>query len=93
MGPPENIENIFKATDGIQLMAQTNNPVTRLFCVCLSFLFYNAWQNKNKRETLLNFIMNVLESIFDFIARTVESYRDKLKINIPFWDRIVSSST
>lgn len=86
-----NIENVFKATDGIQLRAQTNNPTIRLFCVCLSFLFYNAWQSKNKRGTLLNFVMNALESIFDFIARTVEFYRDKLKLNLPFWDRIVSS--
>ena len=86
-----NIENIFKATDGIKLSPQTNNPVTRLFCVCLSFLFYNAWQNKNKRGTLLNFVMNALESIFDLIARTVGFYRDKLKLNLPFWDRIVSS--
>jgi len=87
-----NIENVFKATDGIQLRVQTNNPTTRMFCVCLSFLFYDAWQNKNKRGTLLNFIMNALESIFEFIARTTEFYRDKLKINIPFWNRIISSS-
>lgn len=87
-----NIENIFKSTDGIQLRAQTNNPVTRLFCVCLSFLLYNAWQSKNKRGTLLNFVMNALECIFDLIARTVKFYRDKLKLNIPFWDRIVPSS-
>ena len=87
-----NIENVFKATDGIQLRSQTNNPVTRLFCVCLSFLFYNAWQNKNKRGTLLNFVMNALESIFELIARTVKFYRDKLKLNIPFWDRISSSA-
>ena len=85
-----NIENIFKATDGIQLMAQTSNPTTRMFCVCLSFLFYNAWQNKNKRETLLNFVMGALESIFDFIVKAVEFYRDKLKLNLPFWGRIVS---
>jgi len=84
-----NIENIFKATDGIQLRVQTNNPITRLFCVCLSFLFYNAWQSKNKRGTFLGFVMNALESIFEMIARTVECYRDKLKL--PFWDRIVSS--
>ena len=86
-----NIENIFKATDGIQLRAQTNNPVTRMFCVCLSFLFYNAWQSKNKRGTLLNFIMNALESIFNLIARTVKFYRDRLKLNFPFWVRIASS--
>lgn len=86
-----NIENVFKATDGIQLRAETNNPATRLFCVCLSFLLYNAWQNKNKRGTLLNFVMNALESIFELIIRTVNFYRAKLKINIPFWDKIVSS--
>ena len=86
-----NIEIIFKATDGIQLRAQTNNPATRLFCVCLSFLFYNAWQNKNRRGTLLNYILNALESIFDLIVKTVQFYRDKLKINIPFWDMIISS--
>lgn len=86
-----NIENVFKATDGIQLRAQTSNPTTRLFCVCLSFLFYNAWQSKNKRGTLLNFVMNALESIFELIVATVQFYRDKLKLNLPFWDRIVSS--
>lgn len=88
-----NIENIFKATDGIQLRAQTNDPVVRLFCVCLSFLFYNAWQSKNKRNklTLLDFVMGVLENVFDFIVKTVEFYRDKLKINLPFWGIIISS--
>lgn len=84
-----NIENVFKATDGIQLRAQTSNPVTRLFCVCLSFLFYNAWQNKNKRNTLLNFIMQVLEQILDVIVKTASWHRDKLKINLPFWDKII----
>lgn len=88
-----NIENIFKATDGIQLRAQTNDPATRLFCVCLSFLFYNAWQNKNKRSdiTLLDFVMGVLENILSFVVKTVGFYRDKLKIKFPFWDKIISS--
>lgn len=88
-----NIENIFKATDGIQLRAQTNDPTTRLFCVCLSFLFYNAWQNKNKRNgmTLTDFVMKALESIFEFIVKTVDFYKDKLKIKLPFWDKIISS--
>ncbi len=88
-----NIENIFKATDGIQLRVQTNNPVTRLFCVCLSFLFYNAWQNKNQKGTLLDFVMHALERIFDLIVKMCKIYRDKIKINIPFWDRIVSSNS
>lgn len=92
-----NIENIFKATDGIQLRAQTNNSTIRLFCVCLSFLFYNAWQSKHKRKniTLNDFVMGILEAIFEFIIRlkdkTIEFYRDRLKINIPFWNRIISS--
>jgi hypothetical protein len=87
-----NIENIFKATDGIHLKAQTSNPATRLFCVCISFLFYNAWQNKKKRGTLLNFVMNALESIFDLIVKTVQFYRDRLKLNIPFWEKIICST-
>lgn len=92
-----NIENIFKATDGIQLRAQTNDPTIRLFCVCLSFLFYNAWQNKNKRGdiTLLDFFTEVLESILEFILKTggntIEFYRSKLKIKFPFWERTISS--
>jgi hypothetical protein len=63
-----NIENIFKATDGIQLRAQTNNPTTRLFCVCLSFLFYNAWQEKQRKKkyTLLEFVMNIFERLCFF---------------------------
>jgi hypothetical protein len=88
-----NIENIFKATDGIQLRVQTSDPVARLFSVCLSFLFYNAWQTKNKRKdkTLIWFIVKTIEHIFDYIVRTAGFYRDKLKINFPFWDKIISS--
>jgi hypothetical protein len=95
-----NIENIFKATDGIQLRVQTSNPTTRMFCVCLSFLFYNAWQTKHKRKliTLHNFIMNNCVAVFNIVVRYIRSlrrsiafYRDKLKINIPFWDRIIAS--
>jgi hypothetical protein len=92
-----NIENIFKATDGIQLIAQTNNPSTRLFCVCFSFLLYNAWQLKNKkgRNTLLNFVMIIFENLFEFIIRMqehcIQFYRDRLRINIPLWDKIIGS--
>jgi len=90
-----NIENIFKATDGIQLRAQTNNPTTRMFCVCLSFLFYNAWQAKHKKKiTLLNFVMRILESFLALIIKTAENidfFRDKLRLNLPFWDRIIET--
>jgi hypothetical protein len=91
-----NIENIFKATDGIQLRAQTNNPTIRMFCVCLSFLFYNAWQAKHRKSnfSLLNFVMKILENALAFILKTadkLEFYRDKLRLNLPFWDRIIES--
>jgi hypothetical protein len=94
-----NIENIFKATDGIQLRAQTSNPTTRMFCVCFSFLLYNAWQAKNKRKhiTLANFILACFEKTLCKIVRLAKTtygcFRDKLKlkINVPFWDRIIAS--
>lgn len=91
-----NIENIFKATDGIQLRVQTNNPTTRMYCVCLSFLLYNAWQTKQRRNklTLLDFIMKLSEDLLSFILRSTERllfYRDKLKVNILFWNRIIKS--
>jgi hypothetical protein len=90
-----NIENIFKATDGIQLRAQTSNSTTRMFCVCLSFLLYNAWQTKSKRNiTLTNFIMKFVEIILEKILQTtkrIEFYRNKLKINILCWNKIISS--
>lgn len=88
-----NIENIFKATDGIQLRVQSSNPTLRMFCVCLSFLFYNAWQRKNKktRPSLIGFLLETLELIFEIVARIMVSYRDKLRIRLPFWDRIIES--
>ncbi len=88
-----NIENIFKATDGIQLRVQTNNQTTRFFCVCLSFLFYNAWQNNNKRGyiILIEFIKLMLEKLMRIISKTILFFRDKLKINLPFWNKIISS--
>ena len=80
-----NIENIFKATDGIQLKVHTGNHVTRMFSVCLSFLLYNVWQNRNKRPTLLQHVKQCLEWLFEKI-RKVLHYRDRLKLNILFWD-------
>jgi hypothetical protein len=80
-----NIENIFKATDGIQVRVATNNHVTRLFCVCLSFLIYNAWQQRNTRPTLLEHLKQLIEAIFVLI-RSVCPHRDKFKLNLPLWD-------
>jgi len=86
-----NIENIFKATDGIQIRMQTSDPTTRFFSVCFSFLLYNAWQMKNKRKEipLQDFVMDTLEKIFAFIVRTVNFYRDRLRLNISLWKWIV----
>ncbi|MBW2976699.1 transposase [Candidatus Woesearchaeota archaeon] len=80
-----NIENIFKATDGIQLKVATSNHITRMFAVCLSFLIYNAWQNKNMKPTLLDFIKKIFQVLFAFI-RKISPYRDKFKLNLPLWD-------
>ena len=94
-----NIENIFKATDGIQLRVQTSDPVMRLFAVCWSFLLYNAWQSKTKKgwhyATLSAYVMRLLEVVFEFAiktaGKTVDFFRTRLRIRIPFWDRIISS--
>jgi hypothetical protein len=82
-----NIENIFKATDGIQLRAATSNHRTKMFAVCLSFLIYNAWQNKNKRPTLLDFMKEIFVTLFRTIISTCP-YRDKFKLNLPLWEFI-----
>jgi len=82
-----NIENVFKATDGIQLRVATSNCLTKMFAVCLSFLIYNAWQNKNKRPTLLQFMKQLFHMLFVFI-QNVCPYRDKFKLNILLWEFI-----
>lgn len=80
-----NIENIFKATDGIQLRVATSNPITRMFAVCLSFIVYNLWQEQKGKYTLLGFLKHVIAVILHQIQKVL-SYRDKLKINHPFWN-------
>src|SRR3989338_820712 len=82
-----NIENIFKATDGIQLRVATVNHITRMFAVCLSFLIYNAWQNKNKRSTLLEFMRIIFSTLLKIIKR-VPRAMEFFKINQPLWDFI-----
>lgn len=82
-----NIENIFKATDGIQLRVATANHVTRMFAVCLSFLLYNAWQNKNKRSTLLEFMKDIFRILFSFVRR-VSRCMEIFRLNNPLWDFI-----
>ena len=82
-----NIENIFKATDGIQLRVATANHVTRMFAVCLSFLVYNAWQNKNKRPTLLEFMKEIFRILFCFVRRASRCM-ELFRLNNPLWDFI-----
>lgn len=83
-----NIENIFKATDGIQLRVATANHITRMFAVCLSFLLYNAWQNKNKKPTLLDFMKSIFVELLKCIRRVCHSM-ERFRLNIPTWDFIV----
>ncbi len=80
-----NIENIFKATDGIQLRVATSDHVKRMFAVCLSFLVYNAWQNKNKRSTLLEFMKIIFSTLLKILKR-VPRAMELFKINQPLWD-------
>ena len=80
-----NIENIFKATDGIQLRVATANPITRMFAVCLSFIVYNLWQEQKGKYTLLGFLKNIMIIVLHQLQKVL-SYRDKLKINHPFWN-------
>lgn len=80
-----NIENIFKATDGIQLRIATANPVTRMFAVCLSFIVYNSWQEVKKKLTFVGFLKMILVLILNELKK-ISTYRDKLKIDHPFWD-------
>ena len=82
-----NIENIFKATDGIQLRVATANHITRMFAVCLSFLLYNAWQNKNKRSTLLDFMKEIFRVLFCFLRRAARCM-ELFRLNNPLWDFI-----
>lgn len=80
-----NIENIFKATDGIQLRVATSNHITRMFAVCLSFLVYNAWQNKNKRPTLLEFMKTLFLTLLKILKR-IPRVMEILRINQPLWN-------
>ena len=82
-----NIENIFKATDGIQLRVATSNHVTRMFAVCLSFLVYNAWQNKNRRSTLLEFMKEIFRILFGFVRRASRCM-ELFRLNNPLWEFI-----
>ncbi len=82
-----NIENIFKATDGVQLRVATANHITRMFAVCLSFLVYNAWQNKNKRSTFLEFMKDIFRILFCFVRRASRCM-ELFRLNNPLWDFI-----
>jgi hypothetical protein len=79
-----NIENVFKATDGIQIRAATSNHIARMFCVCLSFLIYNAWQRRNKRPTLFDHVKSIVGLLLNIIF-WVCPYRDRFALNNPFW--------
>lgn len=79
------IENIFKATDGIQLRVATADPIKRLFAVCLSFILYDSWQEQKKRYSLLAFLKEIITLVIKQLKKML-LHRDKLKMNHPFWD-------
>lgn len=83
-----NIENIFKATDGIQLRVATANHTTRMFAVCLSFLVYNAWQNKNKRPTLLEFMKEIFSALLKIVMQ-IPRWMELFRVNQPLWNLFV----
>ena len=80
-----NIENIFKATDGIQLRVATSDHIKRLFAVCLSFIVYNSWQDWKNSFSLLGFMKKIVKIILRII-KTICPHRDRLKLNSPLWD-------
>lgn len=82
------IENIFKATDGIQIRCATSNHKTRMFCVCLSFLIYNAWQKKNKKPTLKIFLKKIVDFLIKKVLK-ISKYFNRLSLEINAWDLII----
>lgn len=65
-----NLENVFKATDGIQFRTATAKITPRLFAVLLSFLVYNAWQEDKHNKTAPRSLSVFLEELFNRTLRT-----------------------
>lgn len=80
-----NIENVFKATDGIQFKTATSKVKPRLFAVLLSFLLYNEWQQRKydlKEDISLSIFLE------DMINKGLEIYLRKgppFRVHIPGW--------
>lgn len=80
-----NIENVFKATDGIQLRMATSKIDARLFSVLLSFLVYNSWQQK-KHETGTHVpLSNYLEKLINDELEEFKDIGPPLNMHIPGW--------
>ena len=80
-----NIENVFKATDGIQLKMATSKIEQKLFSVLLSFLVYNAWQQEKYGVGTHISLSGFLEKL---INDELEAYKDTgppLTIHVPGW--------
>lgn len=80
-----NIENVFKATDGIQFRTATSKVKPRLFAALLSFLVYNEWQ-KRKRTLKAGIPLSVF--LEGMINEGLEIYLKKgppFKVHIPGW--------
>lgn len=80
-----NIENVFKATDGIQFKTATAKVKPRFFAVLLSFYAYNEWQ---KRKHTDKTHMPLAVFVEHLINRGLVSYLKKgppFKLHIPGW--------
>lgn len=80
-----NIENVFKATDGIQFKTATSKVKPRLFAVLLSFLLYNGWQ---QQKYTLKADISLAVFLEETINEGLEIYLKKgtpFKIHVPGW--------
>jgi len=64
------IENIFKDADRVTLPTSSTNPLMRLFCVTVSFLFFALWQFE-KLFRPVGSLRGFLKQIIDLICKAM----------------------
>ena len=80
-----NIENVFKATDGIQFQTATAKVKARLFAVLLSFLLYNAWQEGKVHGTPCSLAL-FFEEMIDSRYIAYSKHGHPIKLHVPGWN-------
>ena len=81
-----NIENIFKATDGIQLHIATAKIKPRLFAVLLSFMAYNEWQKRKHASAEPMSLSIFLEEMINTLLVTYLKTGPPILLHIPGWN-------